>query len=251
MIRPEQLNDGTRPSRLALALAATGETAPQSGPEALAFAAELQEAEATLAPFDWEILRAAAARGEDERPASAPAQATPPWWRRLGLVLAPALAVAAALVVAVLPDAPSSRAKGDVDLDFVVLREGRVMPGVEGRVYGPGDLLQFTYRAAGHEQLVLMSIDGQGKVTVFYPSQGDAPLAVVPGERHVLDGSIALDAAPGPELFVAVFGPSSVSEARELVEEAWAQGGAAAVTQLKETDPAVDVVMVQKPERAL
>lgn len=250
MIRPEQLNDGTRPSRLALALAATGETAPQSGPEALAFAAELQEAEASLAPFDWEILRAAAARVEDERPVSAPAQA-PPWWRRLGLVLAPALAVAAALVVAVLPDAPSSRAKGDVDLDFVVLREGRVMPGVEGRVYGPGDLLQFTYRAAGHEQLVLMSIDGQGKVTVFYPSQGGAPLAVVPGERHVLDGSIALDAAPGPELFVAVFGPSSVSEARELVEDAWAHGGAAAVTQLKETDPAVDVVMVQKPERAL
>ena len=40
-------------------------------------------------------------------------------------------------------------------------------------------------------------------------------------------------------------------EARELVEDAWAQGGAAAVTRLKETDPAVDVVMVQKPERAL
>jgi hypothetical protein len=101
--------------------------------------------------------------------------------------------VAAALLIAVLPDAPSSRAKGDVDLDVVVLREGRVMPGVEGRVYGPGDLLQFTYRAEGHEQLVLMSIDGEGKVTVFYPSQGEAPLAVVPGERHVLDGSIALD----------------------------------------------------------
>jgi hypothetical protein len=250
MIRPEQLNDGSRPSRLALALAATGETPPQPGPEALAFAAELQEAEATLAPFDWEILRAAAARVEDERPARAVAEA-PPWWRRFGLLLAPALAVAAALIVAVLPDAPSSRAKGDVDLDFVVLREGRVMPGVEGRVYGPGDLLQFTYRAEGHEQLVLMSIDGQGKVTVFYPSQGDAPLAVVPGERHVLDGSIALDAAPGPELFVAVFGPSSVSEARELVEEAWAQGGAGAVNRLKDTDPAVDVVMVQKPERAL
>ncbi|MEY3213569.1 MAG: hypothetical protein RIT28_4050 [Pseudomonadota bacterium] len=250
MIRPEQLNDGTRPSRLALARAATGETAPQSGPEALAYAAELQDAEASLAPFDWEILRAAAARVDDERPAPAPAPATP-WWRRFGLVLAPALAVAAALLIAVLPDAPSSRAKGDVDLDFVVLREGRVMPGVEGRVYGPGDLLQFTYRAAGHEQLVLLSIDGEGKVTVFYPSQGEAPLAVVPGERHVLDGSIALDAAPGPELFVAVFGPSSVGEARALVEDAWTQGGAAAVTRLKQTDPAVDVVMVQKPERAL
>ena len=112
MIRPEQLNDGTRPSRLALALAATGETAPQTGPEALAFAAELQDAEASLAPFDWEILRAAAARGEDEHPASAPAQATPPWWRRFGLLLAPALAVAAALIIAVLPNAPSSRAKG-------------------------------------------------------------------------------------------------------------------------------------------
>jgi hypothetical protein len=249
MIRPEQLNDGTRPSRVMLARAAIGETAPQSGPEALAYAAELQDAEATLAPFDWEILRAAAARVEEDPPARAPAQETP-WWRRFGLVFAPALAVAAALVVAVLPDAPSSRAKGEVDLDFVVLREGRVMPGVEGRVYGPGDLLQFTYRAEGHEQLVLLSIDGEGKVTVFYPSQGDAPLAVVPGERHVLDGSIALDAAPGPELFVAVFGPSSVSEARALVEGAWTKGGAAAVTRLKETDPAVDVVMVQKPEQA-
>ncbi|MCK6525190.1 DUF4384 domain-containing protein [Myxococcota bacterium] len=250
MILPEQLNDGDRPSRLALARAATGETAPLGGPEALAFAAELQDAEASLAPFDWEILRAAAARVEDKPEAVAAAPAPPPWWRRLAWAFAPLAVVAAALALVVLPDAPSSRAKGDVDLDFVVLREGRVMPGVEGRVYGPGDLLQFTYRAAGHERLVLLSIDGEGRVTVFYPSAGDTPLAVVPGERHVLDGSIALDDAPGPELFVAVFGPSGVEEARELVEGAWSRGGAAAVSALKETDPAIDVVLVQKPERA-
>lgn len=72
MILPEQLNDGTRPSRLALARAATGETPPLDGPEAAAYAAELHDAEASLAPFDWEILRAAAARVEDERPAAAP-----------------------------------------------------------------------------------------------------------------------------------------------------------------------------------
>lgn len=235
------VNDGSRPSRLALARAATGELPPVPGPEAERYAAELDAARAELAPFDATILRAAAARVESERPRVAPR----PWYRRLWVW--PVLALAAALLV-VLPRGPTNRPKGSVDLDFLVLRDGQVQPGQPGGTYRAGDRLQFTYRADGLDSLVLLSIDGEGTLTVFYPSAGEEPAAVVPGDRHVLEGSIELDDAPGPEVFVAIFGPSSVSEAEELALEAYRSGGADGLEALAKADLATDTVRIEKSQ---
>jgi len=98
------------------------------------------------------------------------------------------------------PDVPI-RLKGAVDLSFYVMQEGSVHPGVEGEVLREGDRIQFTYLAAGHESVVLLSIDGDGVVTVFYPEVGEDPEPVVPDGPRVLEGSIELDDAPGPEVF--------------------------------------------------
>lgn len=241
-----RINDGARPSRLALALALTGEAEPIEGPEAEAYAAEVQAAKAALPAFDFEVLRAASER-LDEHPLARPEPEAAPWWRRFFIV--PVLALAAAALISVnLPDEPSRRSKGSADLDFLVLRDGQVTPGVEGEALSAGDRVQFTYDADGLDSLVLLSVDGAGTLSQFYPARGDTPVAVVPGERRVLEGSIVLDDAPGPELFVAVFGPSDVEEAKELVMQAWEAGGAAAVQALKDSDPALDVVTIGKTE---
>jgi len=143
------------------------------------------------------------------------------------------------------PQGPE-RSKGDADLDFYVLVDGEVRPGVEGERLQEGDRVQFTYNAAGREGLVLMSVDGEGQLTVFYPAAGDTPEPIQPGDRHVLADSIELDDAEGPEHFVAVFGAHEVGEARELVEEAFDAGGGQGLADLAEEDPGVDVVRIEK-----
>lgn len=234
------INDGARPSRLRLGRAATGEIPPISGPEAARYAAELDEARAQLAPFDAAILRAAAERVQDPRPVPTPA----PWVRRLWVL--PSLALAFAALLVVLPRGDTNRPKGSVDLDFLVLRDGMVQPGQHGGAYKAGDRLQFTYRADGLDRLVLLSIDGAGTLTVFYPAAGDEPVPVVPGDRHVLEGSIELDDAPGPEVFVAIFGPSSVEEAEEMALDAYKHGGADGLDALAKSDGATDTVRIEK-----
>lgn len=242
MTLPFTPNEGQRPSRLTLARAAAGELPPLEGPEAQAFAAEVEEADSLVEPFDWEVLRAAAARVEEPR-APRPAPLRRRWW-------VPLLALAAALLLIIRPPASdpgsTNRAKGGPDLGFWALSGGRMQPGVQGGEYRPGDRLQFSYRADGLDSLVLLSIDGAGRLTVFYPQAGEDPLPVRPEGQHILDGSILLDATLGPEVFVAVFGPSSVQEARELALGAWAAGGHAAVAALGASDPGVDTVRILK-----
>lgn len=242
------LNDGTRPDRWELGQQLTGELARTS--EAEAFGREVEAASAGLAEFDWEILSKAAHRAaadEERTTERLPDVDEPavPWWRRWWLV--PALAAALMLIVVVIPDEGYRGAKGDADIDFMVLRDGQVQPGDETELFRRGDRLQFSYRTTGLSDLVLVSIDGDGVLSVYYPTDGGEPLAIVPGERHFLEGSIELDGAPGPEVFVGVFGAGSVDEARELVLEAYATGEHDAVEQLREL-PGVDTLRIEKSE---
>ena len=157
----------------------------------------------------------------------------------------PALAAFAALLLWVRPD-PGVRGKGQVDLDFMVLEQGIVRPGVEGERLRAGDQIQFTYTAPGLDSVVLLSVDGEGTLTVFQPQVGDEPVAIVPGEKRVLEGSIILDDAPGPEVFVAVFGASDTLEAVQLAKDAWDAGGTPSVLALSEEDPAIATLRIQK-----
>lgn len=246
-----KINDGSRPSRLDLARQATGETAPGAGGNAgggaggsaggsAAHLAALEAERARVEPFDWAGIRARAVRLEEE---PAPRRAAP-WWRRLTLAV-PLLALAGALLVYV--RGPDNRTKGDADIGFYVLRGGQVHPGDPDEPVRAGDRLQFTYPAGPRSQMVLLSLDGDGRVSVFYPDTGDAPVAIVPGERHVLEGSIILDDAPGPEVFVGFFGDAwTVARSREAAIDAWEAGGTDGVRELAAADPDISVLVLEK-----
>ena len=176
------------------------------------------------------------------------------WWRHQLLQLrrltasprtwaAAAMAVAAvALVVSLMPrptepgpepigagftDPVSlNRLKGEVSLDMYALRDGAVVEVEPGEALQPGDRIQFAYTSGPLNNLVLVGVDGRGVISRYYPDQGAESLAVVPGAEVVLEDSLVLDDAPGPEVFVAVFSdrPLDVLEVEQAALEALARG---------------------------
>lgn len=254
------LNDGSRPSRLELGRAWSGEVS--SDHRDPAFDAAL--AATPVAPFDFQALLARAARlderpadglvdvpdGPDAEPADSPrpdarrAPAPPPprptARRATGASRGPlayvamAVAAAVALLVAVRPG--EGRLKGGhSDLGYYVQRGDQVFPGDPASPVRAGDAVQFTYRTTA-EGLVLLSVDADGVISVFWPSRGDAAVPVTPGERRVLEGSVVLDDAPSPEVFVGFFGDWTVARAREEAAATYADGGIDAVSALADDD---------------
>ncbi len=244
------INEGERPSRVDLARQATGEL--PASPELAAFRAEIDTVEG-LPAFDWETLSKRAVQLEDEaQRASETSSAEPqelPWYKRWQL-WAPALAVALVLIgllpLLSPPDQPSTRLKGDTELRFLVDGPEGFTSGEAGQVLRPGDRIQFTYRAPLQQSIVLVGVDGTGSSAQYWSEEGDLPLPI-PSENglQLLSGSLELDAAPGPEVFVAVFGAGSVSEALELVDAAYKNGGHAAVQGLQ-SQPGVSTLRVEK-----
>ncbi len=236
-----RINDGSRPSALRIARHHTGEE-PLSAAELAGAAAELAalEAEKGRVPaFDWTVLSAAAHRVEQPRtPAVAPRRSW--WWGFL-----PALAVGLVLVFMRIPP-EGNRLKGEVNLGFYLLRDGQVLPGDPDGPVRADDRIQFTYHAATYDSIVLLSLDGRGQLTVFYPETGEEPQPVIPGETHVLEGSIRLDDAPGPETFIAFYGVDSVSEARERAQGAWKEEGIAGLRALAAQSPDVALLVLER-----
>lgn len=257
------LNDGSRPSRLDLGRAWTGEVSTDHRDPA--FDAAL--AATTVAPFDFQALLARAAtldKRQADHPADDPVDApydasrpdarrSPPepaplrraarsttgggatgGWRRALAYVAIVAAAAVALLVAVRPG--EGRLKGGhSDLGYYVQRGDQVFPGDPARPVRAGDAVQFTYRTTA-DSMVLLSVDADGVISVFWPSRGDAPVQVTPGERRVLDGSVVLDDAPSPEVFVGFFGDWTVARARDEAAATYAEGGIDAVTALADDD---------------
>jgi hypothetical protein len=267
-----RINPGNRSSHLVLGRLVTGELegdearaareALERDPAAHTWVDEVEQARDRVRPFDAASLHDLALRlaVEDEAEASRAvvvAQTGEPWWRRLlkprWMPLYAAMAAAAAVLVMVAPQIPGFgpgpseiRTKGRADIDFYLLRDGDVFPGDPAALHHPGDRLQFTYRSLGEGSLVLLSVDGTGRVTVFYPSSGDQPVAIVPGERHVLPGSIELDAAPDFELFLAFFGASDVEGPVRDTETVFENGGSEALLRMAEDSPDIAAILVHK-----
>ena len=151
----------------------------------------------------------------------------PGLWERLRRLLTrPALglglaaAVTAGLVLTVWPgpsegppDEPKTRLKTAVALEFHVLSGGAVSHGTSGDTLHPGDRIQLRYSTPEHGWLVVVSLDSRGAVTPFYDSDGRS-LAIEPGVAHLLDGSIELDDALGPERLLGCFSRKPLSTAR-------------------------------------
>jgi hypothetical protein len=126
------------------------------------------------------------------------------------LVLVPLLAAAAAFALllgqrhfAVDHGAGAERTKGQM-LDYYVLRNREVVPGPSLPALHPGDDVQFVFSAPRSGYLAILSIDGAGKVSVYFPS-GERAAPFGAGSALPVPASTVLDDTLGKERIFAFF----------------------------------------------
>lgn len=91
-------------------------------------------------------------------------------------------------------------------LQAYVQRDDRAEPVPDGTRLKAGDAVRLAVRTGPQDRfLAVLSLDGQGHVTRWFPLQGEQSGPVPPGVRIELPGSIVLDSSPGPEKLFAIF----------------------------------------------
>ncbi|MFT4624312.1 MAG: hypothetical protein ACI8PZ_002971 [Myxococcota bacterium] len=216
-------NPGDRPSHLELDRLATGELSPT---ERAALEARLTRAshdhlaearEASAPPLDLAAVRA---RASTLHAAAAEPPANRPWaWLSALAVAAAALLVLVPLALTPEPEWDGLRGGGGLDLFEV--RGGSAVP-YDGAPLAAGAALGLQVHRGGHDGVVVLSVDGAGEVSVYWPESGTAPRPL--SEPSARLGTVVLDDAPGPEVFFAVY-DTSVPAARAAARAAWEQGG--------------------------
>jgi hypothetical protein len=120
---------------------------------------------------------------------------------------------------------PAISIKGRPALRLFVRRGDQVFTPEDGAALAPGDALRFVVEPGGHRYVLVASVDGAGKVSVYHPfdGAGSAPVGGAPSVE--VPGSIVLDRAPGPERVFALFSdaPLSVAALRPELERLAAQ----------------------------
>ena len=154
-----------------------------------------------------------------------------------GLAILPVLGLLLLLFQAPSPYQPQS---SETSLGFYVLRSGQIYSG-NAHSLQAGDRLQFTYQSGDSHQLVLLSIDNSGKIRRCYPTSGEIPVEVIPGELHILDGSIPLPDSPGTLTFLGFFAVDSVQEAENLSRE-----HAAEIQKFADSRPDVAILTLER-----
>lgn len=162
----------------------------------------------------------------------APAPRRARWWARPWV---PAVVAAAALIGVLTalpspqePGAPTTRLKGGgPGLVMFVKDASGVHRGEDGARLEAGDQVQFRYDAGGRRHLFLISVDAAGVVSPLYPDTPTESIAVEPEGVHVLEGSVILDDAVGPERFFAVFSnaPLAYADLAAAASRGLADGG--------------------------
>ncbi|WP_437630599.1 zf-HC2 domain-containing protein [Sorangium sp. So ce854] len=109
------------------------------------------------------------------------------------------------------PAEPATRIKGSGGrIGFYVARGEVVSPGGPGEVVHPNDRLQFTYSTAEAGYFALLSVDGAGKGSIYFPA-GDVAAPIQPGEGVPLPSSVVLDGTLGAEVLYGLFCDASVA----------------------------------------
>ena len=259
-----------RPSHLLLDRYATGEL---SDDEAAALEALLDDrarkhldaiANVEVRPLDVAAIRARAAALPDadehdvyglfgprqpeaqvvQEPPSMPVPANR--WRWIG----PLVGVLAAAVVlfAALPRAETvgHQFKNGEALVLLLAKDGALHPYVPTQAVGEGDVMGVQVGAGRYESVVVMSVDGTGAVSLFFPEAGPDPLPLDGEGLITLEGTVVLDDAPGPELFVAVY-DTPVHEALDRVREAFANRGHEGLMAWATHEPGVVAAPIRRP----
>jgi hypothetical protein len=104
----------------------------------------------------------------------------------------------------------------------------------------PGDALRFVVQPGGLPYLLIVSRDGAGHLTVYYPFGGSRSAELKSEGRNELPGSVELDATPGEERLFALFSRRPLEAARvtsrladSTTEPSAAELGADALLRLK------------------
>lgn len=128
------------------------------------------------------------------------------------------LAVAASLVLWMFVRSPQrvlnpvepllSRTKGSSNLGFYLKRGEQVMLGAPGDILHPGDNIEFTYRATRSGYIAVLSLDGNGKASIYYPDGPNA--APLDAGEQLLPLSTVLDDALGTERVYSLFCANAV-----------------------------------------
>jgi anti-sigma factor RsiW len=173
------------------------------------------------------------ARGLDESRARTSTRRSP---RLIASVLASA-AVAAAMVVILVHREPAGTdasphgllRKGAPELAVFARHGERVFRVTDHAHLDAGDALRFHVEPAGAPYLMVASIDGANRASVYVPYDGKASLRVPEDRTFRDDGAIALDATPGPERIFALFSrhPLDAGDVTRALSRIGARGYAA------------------------
>ncbi|MEN0061859.1 MAG: hypothetical protein AAGA48_06880 [Myxococcota bacterium] len=125
--------------------------------------------------------------------------------------------------------------RGGEALQLFVAQGGELHPYDPATPVGAGDVLGFRVVRSDHSGVVLLSVDGTGMISVFFPIEGVAPEPLEALEVVELPGTVMLDGAPGPEVFVAVF-DRPADEAKALVRQTYWNQGHAGLRRLDAVD---------------
>jgi hypothetical protein len=141
------------------------------------------------------------------------------WWQRLPawrLAWAVPAVAAVALAVVVLPHGLQREEAGNQPRDVIAVKGGpnlqtfvkrgtQVFAAADGVLLMPGDALRFVVQSGGLPYLLIVSRDGAGQLTVYYPFGGTQSAELKSEGRNQLPGSVVLDATPGEERVIALF----------------------------------------------
>lgn len=166
------------------------------------------------------------------------------WHLVLASLAAPAL-VALAIVASArgylarpspVPDSHESAfgIKGPGGLRLFARRGESVFPVDEGQRMMPGDALRFVLEPTAYPYLLIASVDGDGRASVYFPFDGEASAHVPTGSAlEAPAGSVILDQSQGPERIFAIWSEEAVSS--NVVVTALSQLGSKGHQAIRET----------------
>ena len=195
--------------------------------EHLEVCAECREQRASLhalhREFEQDVFPRTAPRFRGQR------ENTVPFYRR-AVVWVPALASAAAVVLALranvsegptAPETPQIQVKGGSGLSLLVRRNGADVPFTSSKAeLRAGDELRFVLVSTEQraKQVLIVSVDGAGTASVYFPFEGRESLAIPQRGRWEVPGSVILDETRGPERIFALLSPDPL-DARPVLAE--------------------------------
>ena len=169
---------------------------------------------------------------------------------RTALILAASLILAAGTATLLVnrPAGDGYRTKGAVALKLFVQDSAGTPAECAAPVCTPGERIQFTYSCGDLRYFILMSVDGDGSASVFYPAQGDSSIAVEPGNDLPLPNSIVLDDYIGKEWYVAVFSarPLQVAAVVDKVRSAFGKNRGGGLVTPRIDNATVKTILLAK-----